>query len=271
MLKKRLIFTLLYSAGKFMLSRNFRLQAVGDLKWLQENYNFSQISYWIDELVVLDVTRENRNLDDFCNVLKALTYGNFVPITAGGGVTDVESAKKLLRSGADKISLNSGLFDGTDLTKQLAEEFGKQCVVGSVDVKKTLDGEYEIKTLNGSATLATPTIESFNQFTSDFIGEVYLNSIDRDGTGQGIDFETLGCLPATFDKPVILAGGVGNSEHLIAGLSDTRIDAIATANLFNFVGDGLKRARLELLSGGIDLPIWSAEDILEKSSNRIHK
>ena len=100
MLKKRLIFTLLYSSGSFMLSRNFRLQAVGNFDWLQRNYDFSRISNYIDELVVLDVTREKRSLDEFCEVLKSITLNNFVPITAGGGVKDLDSARKLLRSGA---------------------------------------------------------------------------------------------------------------------------------------------------------------------------
>src|SRR5262245_39867322 len=103
MLKKRLIFTLLYNRGQFMLSRNFRLQKVGDLKWLQTNYDFSRISFSIDELVVLDVTRVDRSTETFCAALKVLTEGCFVPIAAGGGVRTVEHARLLLRSGADKV------------------------------------------------------------------------------------------------------------------------------------------------------------------------
>ena len=119
MLKKRFIFTLLYSSGSFMLSRNFRLQAVGNFYWLQRNYDFSRISNYIDELVVLDVTREKRSLDEFCEVLKSITLNNFVPITAGGGVKDLDSARKLLRSGADKILINSGLFNESNLAREL--------------------------------------------------------------------------------------------------------------------------------------------------------
>jgi cyclase len=88
-----------------MLSRNFRLQKVGDFNWLQKNYNFSHISFSIDELIVLDVTRGKKNSNEFCNTLKKLTQGCFVPITAGGGIDNVETARRLLRSGADKVAI----------------------------------------------------------------------------------------------------------------------------------------------------------------------
>src|SRR5688572_15437119 len=103
MLKKRLIFTLLHDQGHFMLSRNFRLQRVGDLRWLQTNYDFSQISFSIDELIVLDVTRSRRDPAAFCEILKAVAKGCFVPIAAGGGIRSLEHARALLRSGADKV------------------------------------------------------------------------------------------------------------------------------------------------------------------------
>jgi imidazole glycerol-phosphate synthase subunit HisF len=245
MLKKRLIFTLLYSNGSFMLSRNFRLQAVGNLAWLQRNYDFSQISYSIDELVVLDVTREKRNLDKF-----------FVPITAGGGVWDVDSAQKLLRSGADKILINSSLFIERYLAKELSEEYGQQCVVASIDVKRSKVGELQVLSHNGSKLHESPARELIDSVLTMEVGEIYLNSVDRDGTGQGLDFEILELLPARVSKPIILAGGAGNSNHLLLGFKDSRVDAVATANLFNFVGDGLKKARHELVLGGIRLPMW---------------
>jgi cyclase len=83
--------------------------------------------------------------------------------------------------------------------------------------------------------------------------------MDRDGTGQGYDFRLLDLLPANMSKPVILAGGVGNSTHLASGMADSRVDAVATAHLFNFVGDGLKLARQTLISGGVRLPLWNIE------------
>ena len=142
MLKKRLIFTLLYSNGSFLLSRNFRLQKVGNLDWLKKHYDFSHVSYSIDELIVLDVTRGERDIDEFCSALELLTDGCFVPIAAGGGVNHIGSARKLLRSGADKVVINSGLYLKNGFVSELASEFGEQCVVGSIDVKSSGAGQY---------------------------------------------------------------------------------------------------------------------------------
>jgi cyclase len=266
MLKKRLIFTLLYSNGQFVLSRNFRLQKVGNLRWLQTNYNFSHISYSIDELVVLDVSRGQKNSDEFCAALKQLTEGCFVPIAAGGGVKTIHAARNLLRSGADKIVVNSALYEKNDFIKQLASEFGQQCVVASMDIKSSSNGGYQAWADCGSQCLAGSAAQWVELIVQDDVGELYLNSMDRDGTGQGYDFRLLDLVPATMAKPIILAGGVGNATHLAAGMADTRVDAVATAHLFNFVGDGLKLARLALISGGVPLPLWNIEMLEQHQS-----
>lgn len=239
-----------------MLSRNFRLQKVGDLKWLQTNYNFSHISFSIDELIVLDITRVERNTEAFCDTLKALAEGCFVPIAAGGGVCTIEHAHTLLRSGADKLVVNSTLYENKGFISELASEFGQQCVVASMDIKRSLDGSYQVWVESGSRCLEGSAAHWIAQVTNNAVGEIYLNSIDRDGTGQGYDLQLLDLLPPDMPKPVILAGGVGNAIHLAEGLADPRVDAVATAHLFNFVGDGLKQARQSLIAGGIDLPIW---------------
>jgi imidazole glycerol-phosphate synthase subunit HisF len=262
MLKKRLIFTLLYNNGQFMLSRNFRLQKVGSLHWLQTNYNFSHISFSIDELIVLDVTRGEKKPDEFCAALKQLTEGCFVPIAAGGGVRTIDVARNLLRSGADKVVVNSELYENNGFVSHLASEFGQQCVVASMDVKSA-DGTYQVWSECGSQCQVGTAVNWIEQVTQDAVGELYLNSMDRDGTGQGYDLKLLNLLPANMTKPVILAGGVGNATHLAEGLSDPRVDAVATAHLFNFVGNGLKQARQALISGGVELPLWDSQ-ILER-------
>jgi len=259
MLKKRLIFTLLFDNGNFMLSRNFRLQNVGDINWLIKNYDFSKISYSIDELIVLDVTRSERNIEEFSQVLSQLTNGCFVPIAAGGGINDIESARRLLRAGADKIILNSVLFERKEFINELASEFGKQCVVASIDVKKSQNSEYKIYSQNGIKSHEQTAKELIAKICNYSVGEIYLNSMDRDGTGQGLNLELLDLLPKEFNKPVILAGGAGNSSHLLEAFQDSRVDAVSTANLFNFVGNGLRDARKALVSSGIVLPMWDPE------------
>jgi cyclase len=258
MLKKRLIFTLLYSEGQVMLSRNFRLQKIGDLNWLKNNYNFSKISFSIDELIILNVKRGEKNINEFCEVIKIISEGCFVPVAAGGGVTSVEVARKLLRSGADKIVINSEISKNKNILKELSSEFGKQCIVASIDLRKNIDNNYIICSDSGTAFLPYHASEWISDLCQRNIGELYLNSIDRDGTGQGYDFNILNLLPIDNNTPVILAGGVGNALHLATGLEDNRVDAVATANLLNFVGDGLIKARASLIGRGINLPIWNS-------------
>lgn len=256
MLKKRIIFTLLFDNGQFMLSRNFRLQKVGDLSWLQRNYNFANVALFIDELIVLDVSRSERDPDAFCVALEHISAGCFAPIAAGGGIKSVDYAKKLLRSGADKVVLNSALADDPALVKAIAREFGQQCVIGAIDVKHEGEGNYAAYSHNGNERIDMTVEQLLTKHAEGFVGEFYLNSIDRDGTGQGYDFATLDLLPDGWSQPVIMAGGVGNATHLAAGLADERVDAVATAHLFNFVGDGLRKARLALLDSGVELAQW---------------
>lgn len=261
MLKKRLIFTLLYDDGYFMLSRNFRLQKVGDLSWLNINYNFAKVAYSIDELVILDVTRKGRNLQKFCATIKELSEKCFIPIAAGGGLESAESARRLLQSGADKVVINSALFSGEDVQGKIAREFGQSSVVASLDLKRSIDGDWEIWTMNGQVRQEGNTRDWISRILESEVGEVYFNSIDKDGTAQGLDLDVLDLLPESVKKPVIVAGGAGNSSHLLTALQDIRVDAVATANLFNFVGDGLQRARELLVRQGIILPMWELPSI----------
>jgi cyclase len=255
MARKRLIFTLLYDRGSFMFSRNFRLQKIGDINWLKKNYGFSNFGFSIDELIVLDVSRNERNRDEFSEVLKTLTNDCFAPIAAGGGINSVVDATKLLRSGADKIVVNSALHSNKQLISELAQEFGRQCIIASVDCKQ-IEGKFFIATNNGSNMTELTLIKFLEQCSDLAIGEICINSIDRDGTGNGFQIELLDCLPELFEIPVIISGGVGNYSHLAEGLKDARVDAVATANLLNFMGDGLASARSQLVNLGIDLTIF---------------
>lgn len=256
MLKKRIIFTLLYDNGSFMLSRNFRLQKVGSIDWLQKNYDFSHIAFHIDELIVLDVSRAERDLGHFSDTLKVLAKGCFAPIAAGGGVRTLSDARQLLRSGADKVVVNSALFNEPQFVSTLAQEFGQQCVVGAIDIKQEVDGTYHVYTNNGSRLRHEPVSSLLGRLPEKSVGELYLNSINQDGTGQGYDLGLLDLIPHQLNLPTILAGGAGHSQHLINGLLDKRVDAVASAHLFNFVGDGLKQARESVRVQNVDLANW---------------
>ena len=261
MLKKRILFTLLYDEGNFMLSRNFRLQKVGNLSWLKENYNFSKISFFIDELIVLNISRKNKNKKKFVEDLKLISKDIFVPIAAGGGIDSIEYARELFSSGADKVVLNSSIFTKPYLLDDLTNLYGQQSIIASIDLKSN-NGDYNIVIDSGQKIIHEKINSLFNLINPKKIGECYLNSIDRDGTGQGYDLEILNFIPSNWNIPVILSGGAGNYKHFMEGLNDHRVDAVATAHLFNFVGDGLKKSRESLLSNKIDLAYWPKIDEL---------
>ena len=253
MLTKRLIFTLLYDGGSFMLSRNFRLQKIGALDWLEENYGFSTVGYAIDELVVIDVSRQNRNTPQFCEDLKRLTRDCFAPITAGGGIRTLEHVHQLLRSGADKVVVNTALHDQPELVEEVAAELGRQCIVASIDVQK-INGVYQVFKNHGTVKVGESLEHVLVKCAGLPVGEIHIESIDRDGTGNGLDLEILEFVKHIKDMPLILMGGIGNADHIIAGLKDNRVDAVATGNLLNFMGDGLARARELAINGGVILP-----------------
>lgn len=258
--RKRLIFALLFDSGKFMLSRNFRLQQVGDITWLEKNYNFRETALAIDELIVLNVERSRNSLEPFFEHVKKLNDDCFVPIAAGGGIRSVEDARNLLRSGADKVVINSILQTDRPLVAELAAEFGKQCLVASIDAKR-VDGTFRVFIDNGSTMMDDDLSTYLAKVLDSPIGEIYLNSMDRDGTGQGYDEEMLSTLPQDVGVPLILAGGAGKPEHFAIGLSDERVDAVSTAHLFNFVGNSLQLSRDHLLNEGMHLVRWDSNQL----------
>ena len=255
MVKKRLIFILLFADGYYMLSRNFRLQRVGDIRWLNKHYNFENIAFSIDELIVLDVSRQTRNVEHFCDHLKELCQQCFIPIAAGGGIRCRQDADRLLRSGADKIVLNTVLYTDLPFVKELVSLYGSQCVVGSVDLKRE-SGKWRAFIRNGAQVVDLTPAEYLRNIAALGVGEIYLNSIEKDGTGQGYFLEMLEMVDPSIRTPIILAGGAGKHQHFLEGLQQNNVDAVATAHLFNFVGDGLPRARELLLEKKMRLAFW---------------
>ena len=256
MLKKRLIFALLWRGGKFCLSRNFKLQQAGDLGWIEKNYNFKVIASAIDELVVLNVTRGDKAMETFAAQVTDHTRGCFVPLAAGGGIRSMDDALLLLRSGADKLIVNTTLIQDPELVSALARRFGRQCVVASIDYRR-VNGVNAVFVENGAVATGMTVEEAVTNAERLGAGEVYLTSIDQDGTGQGYDTETLERVAMSTNVPVIASGGVGKFEHLAGWLAHPYAAAAATANIFNFLGEGLREARLHIEDTGIPLAAWS--------------
>jgi cyclase len=256
MLRKRLIFTLLVENGRFMLSRNFTLQAVGDLSWLRSHYDFDAIAFAIDELVILSVDRARRDLRTFARVIEELGETCFMPFATGGGVRSVEDARLLLNAGADKIVVNTPLFTMPTLVRDLVDRFGSQCVVGSIDYRRTGE-ESRVFCENGTRDTGMSLPEAVALAESLGCGELYLTSIQRDGTGQGLDVEYLSRIAEVASVPVILSGGAGHPIHLSQGIRWAGVSAVSTAHLFNFIADSLTDAREMINQDGTPLAIWA--------------
>lgn len=266
---RRLIFTLLYDSGHFMLSRNFRLQQVGDIGWLERNYDFRVTATSIDELIVLDVSRSPHDRDEFRRHVERLNDDCFVPIAAGGGIRSISDAHDLLRSGADKVVVNTALHRDPGLIERLATEYGAQCIVASVDAKR-IDDDVVAMIDNGGEVVPGGLSRHLAAVADLPVGEIYLTSMDRDGTGQGFDLELLSHVPAGLPMPLILAGGAGKPEHFVEGLRAAEVDAVATAHLFNFIGDALERSREHAISNEVDLPRWD-RDLLRGLADSVRR
>lgn len=258
MLRKRLIFALLWQNGKFCLSRNFKLQQAGDLAWIKKNYDFQVMAFSIDELMVLNVGRGEKSMATFAGQITELTRGCFVPLAAGGGIRSMDDALLLLRSGADKLVVNTALVRAPSLVESLAQRFGRQCVVASIDYRKSGErGEVFIE--NGTTATGWTVDEAVANAERLGAGEIYLTSMDQDGTGQGYDVAVLERVAGSARVPVIASGGVGKFEHLAGWLSQPNASGAATANIFNFLGEGLREARLHIEEQGVPLAKWDFE------------
>ncbi len=255
MLKKRLIFSLLYSEGYFLQSRNFNLQKVGNIDWLKNNYNFKNISPYIDELIVLDVSRKDRNKAVFLQNVLEISKLCFVPITVGGGIKSLDDANYYLNNASDKVLINSSFHLEPKLVDEISKVFGEQSIVVGIDLKKTND-DYSIYINNGNKRIEKELKETFKDLEKRSFGELLINSIDRDGTGNGLDYEILNKIPNTFKRPIIISGGTGNYQHVLEGFKKNNFNAISTANLLNFIGDGLTKMRNKLIENKINFPLW---------------
>lgn len=250
---------LLWADGHFVLSRNFRLQKIGDLDWLNTNYGFRSVSRFIDELVILNVSRDSEvTWPDFLKHVTNLAQNVFAPIAVGGFGQRLDRAAVLLRSGADKLVINRAFFFNRPFVEAVVERFGRQCVTASIDLRNSAQSGAEPyfpqETLGvGHRELADWQVS----FPLQLCGEVMVRSVDRDGTGLGLDLDLYSGLPGEWYRvPIVAAGGVGKPEHIVSGLSNPILGAVATANLLNFVGSGLEKARAVCTQAGIDLAHW---------------
>ncbi len=256
MIKKRIIFSLLYQDGFFYLSRNFKLQRVGDVSWLVNNFGFGETCNYIDELICLLVKRNPTKNDKikFFDDISLLRKKIFVPITLGGGIREIDDANQYFLNGADKILLNTSVYDD-ELMENITKIYGEQAISIMIDyVRSEVEDKNDIYVNCGSEFKMNLNSFFENYFNKIPCGEIILNSIEDDGTGNSLDLKIISKLPKNANfKSILLMGGAGKAEHIVEALTYKEISGVVTANLFNFLGTGLEISRKMSLENNINL------------------
>jgi cyclase len=224
---------------------------------VRENYEFNSIARSIDELVVLDVSRANRDIEQLASQVERLAASCFMPIGAGGGIRTIEHVYRLFAAGADKVVLNSLLFEDPAAARRISRTFGAQAVVASLDYREDSAGARTVFTANGTRSTGMSLAAAVDYCGTLDVGEVYATSINNDGTGNGFDLRGLAADFVGSQVPVIASGGAGNYRHFLDALQIPLVRAVSTANLFNFMGDGLQETRELLIQHGVPLCTWT--------------
>ena len=231
MITKRIIPCLDVRNGRVVKGTNFaQLQDVSDPVALGKFYSDNGA----DELVFYDITASSEGRRLFTDILTKVAQTIFIPLTVGGGINTLEDFDRVLKCGADKVSVNSGAIRNPDLIAQAAKRYGDQCVVISADVKR-VDGQFRVFAKGGREDTGMEAISWIRRCVENGAGEVVLNSIDTDGVKQGFDLEMLSAVCDAVDVPVIASGGAGSAEDFVELFQALpKVDAGLAASIFHF-------------------------------------
>jgi imidazole glycerol-phosphate synthase subunit HisF len=214
-----------------------------------------------DELTFLDITASHENRDIIFDVVRRTAEACFMPLTVGGGVRTVEDIRKLLASGADKVSINTAAVARRAFVKEAAEKFGDQCIVVAIDAKKvskqvSQPGEparWEIFTHGGRNPTGLDAVDYAREVVALGAGEILLTSMDRDGTRQGFDIALTRAIADAVTVPVIASGGVGTLDHLVEGIRDGHATAVLAASIFHFGEHSVREAKEHMARAGLPM------------------
>ena len=232
MFTKRIIPCLDVNKGRVVKGVNFvDLKDAGDPVEIAKAYDAAGA----DELVFLDITASCEERDTVVDMVRAVAANVFIPFTVGGGIRTVDDFRKLLREGADKISVNSAAIDRPELIHEAAQKFGSQCVVVAIDAKKREDGSgWNIYKNGGRIDVGIDAVEWAAKVEKLGAGEILLTSMDCDGTKAGYDLELTRTIAENVSIPVIASGGAGTMEHFYDALTEGKADAALAASLFHY-------------------------------------
>lgn len=206
------------------------LRNVGDPVELALAYN----EQGADEMVFFDITATAHERKTIVDVIERAGDQCFMPLTVGGGIRSVEDMNTMLKAGADKVSINSSAIANPKLISEGAEKFGSQCIVVSIDAKKTGEEEWRVFTHGGRKEAGLDAIEWAKEAVKLGAGEIVLNSIDADGTKAGYDIEVTRRISENVGVPVVASGGAGNLDHMVDVLKEGKADAVLAASIFHF-------------------------------------
>lgn len=232
MFTKRIIPCLDVHNGRVVKGVNFvNLRDAGDPVEIAAAYDRAGA----DELVFLDITASSDARDTVVDMVRRVAETVFIPFTVGGGIRTVEDFRRLLREGADKISVNSAAIQNPSLIREAAEKFGRQCVVVAIDAKRRADGSgWNIYKNGGRVDMGIDAVEWAMEADRLGAGEILLTSMDCDGTKAGYDLELTRTIAEHVSVPVIASGGAGTKEHFYEALTEGKADAALAASLFHY-------------------------------------
>lgn len=206
-----------------------------------------------DELIFMDIVASLYGRNNLSHIIERAVKSVFVPITVGGGIRSLEDAKHMLRSGADKVALNTAAVARPELIKEMAERFGSQCVVLSIEAIKTGAGKWEAYTDNGREKTGLDVVEWAKKAVALGAGEVLITSIGQEGTRKGFEIELIRAVTEAVSVPVIASGGMGEIEHAAQAALEGKADAVAMADILHYKRASVGDIRAHMRSQNIDM------------------
>ena len=206
-----------------------------------------------DELLFLDITASVENRSTLFEVVARAAEECFMPLTVGGGVRSLGDIRTLLRSGADKVSINTAAVERPAFIREAAETFGRQCVMVSIDCRRRDDGRHEVVTRRGQQATGRDPLAWAQEAEAQGAGEILLTAVDREGTRQGYDVELTRAVAKGVRVPVIAAGGAGSLQHLVDGVAAGGASAVSAASLFHFTDQSVIKAKAYMRNAGLDV------------------
>ena len=250
MLKKRIIPCLDVKDGRVVKGINFvNLKDAGDPVEQAKIYDKGGA----DEICFLDITASSENRKILLDKVSETAKSCFVPLTVGGGVSQIDDIKNLLLAGADKVSINTAAAKNHNFIKEASIRFGSQCIVIAIDVKKVSNQKWEVFTHGGRQATGIDVIDYAKIVEKNGAGEILLTSMDRDGTKSGYDIELVKVVADLVSIPVVASGGVGTLEHLYEGFSKGHASAVLAASIFHYGEYSIKQSKEYLINKGVKI------------------